>query len=457
MNRKVKKNQIFHKLLASYFIFAILALILVLIGTRVIFQLMTNGQVFSLLPQRVISKEGELQNTRLLNSVGGWIEELNDDYRVIRVIGQKRTARQHYRENELLMMVGSADADKDYSMFYENTGEHRYLIYVPKNMNIVSTDKGQLIMPRTRLFVIVGLLTFFMIVEAIVLSLYLYRKIQYPLAELTDATQRVREGERDVQLDFDAEGEFIILRDAANDMIRTFAEQEAENQELIDSQRRLMLEISHDFQTPVASIMASTKALEDGVVAEKDIRRYYQIIQEKSKRLSDLTGDMLALLKLRDKDYKPHLEPLDICESMRRITSEYYSDIQLSNLTLGVNIPDEPITVMADEDLLRRAVFNLLSNAIKYNRTGSQIGVAVLTLDPDIVSIQVSDDGEEIPAEVSEIMFDAFARDDKARKTTGGTGLGLTIVREISEHHHGKVFYYYRNGWNVMDIRIPQA
>lgn len=457
MNQPVKKKQIYRKLLASYFLFAIIAIVLVIAFTALIFQVMSNGKAFTLLPQRIITEDGELANTKLLTGVGGWIEELNDDYRVIRVIGSKRTARQHYNENELLMMVGSANVEKDYSMFYESTGEHRYLIYVPEAMNVIYSSNGHTIMPRTRIITIFALLVILLIIEALIFSRYLYKRIQRPLAELTAAAQRTQAGERDADLDFDAEGEFIILRDATNDMIRTIAEQEEENEYLLESQRRLMLELSHDFKTPIATIGACAKALEDDVVSEDEKKKYYQIIQTKADRVSRLTKDILAMLKLNDAEYRPHFERIDICETLRRITSEYYSEITMNDFHLGVYIPDDEIMVDADEELLKRAVFNLLSNAIKYNKTGRQIGVYILRFGTDQVAIRINDDGRPIPSDIREVMFDAFTRDDAARKTTGGTGLGLTITHKIAEQHGGTLAYYYRNGWNVMEIMLPLA
>ena len=204
MNQPVKKKQIYRKLLASYFLFAIIAIVLVIAFTALIFQVMSNGKAFTLLPQRIIREDGELGNTKMLTAVGGWIEELNDDYRVIRVIGSKRTARQHYKANELLMMVGSANVEQDYSMFYESTGNHRYLIYVPDAMNVIYSQSGHAIMPRTRILTIFLLLVILLIIEALIFSRYLYKRIQRPLVALTAAAQRTQAGARDADLDFDA-------------------------------------------------------------------------------------------------------------------------------------------------------------------------------------------------------------------------------------------------------------
>ena len=163
---------------------------------------------------------------------------------------------------------------------------------------------------------------------------------------------------------------------------------------------------------------------------------------------------MLTLLKMEDSEYNPVFVRMDVCEFMRRLTSEYYSDIELAHLDPVIEIPEEPLYINADEKLLRRAVSNLLSNAIKYNRTGHQIKVEVRPNIMRRVEIRICDDGDPINPDTAKVMFDAFARDDTARKTTGGTGLGLTIASEITEHHGGTISYQYESGWNVMEITI---
>ena len=450
----LKPRPIYKKLLQSYILFAVIAIAVTLSGALVVLRIATNGGSYSLLPEQIIGYDGRIQSKDALLRMGGWIEELDDDYRVISVTGKKLTARQHYRTQDLINMVGTSNADKDYSIFYENKGDHRYMIFIPNALNVIYTEDGTKISPGTSLSIIIPIFLVVLIIEALFFSRYIYRWIQYPLKELTDAAQKTQAGARNAELDFDAEGEFIILRDATNDMIRTIAEQEDENRKLVEAQKRLILELSHDLQTPITTIGACASALEDGVVEEQDKDRYYQIIQTKANRVSSLTEDMLTLLKMEDAEYKPLFERLDICEEMRLITSEYYSDMQLGHFEPVIEIPETPVYVSADDKLLRRAVGNLLSNAIKYNKTGKSIRVTV-TGHIKSVSINIADDGVPIKPEVRNVMFDAFARDDEARKTTGGTGLGLTIAREITEHHGGTMSYHYEDGWNIMTMRLP--
>lgn len=448
------ERPIYKKLLQSYFLFAIIAIVVTILGASLILRSVTNGAAYSLLPTRIIGANGTIQNKDPLLKAGGWIEELSDEKRVIAVTGQKRTARQIYHEDDLLSLVGTGGSDKDYSVFYETKAGRHYLIYIPRTMNLVYTSEGTMVSPNTSYMIIIVLFAVALSLEALFFSRYIYRKIQYPLSELTNAAERTAAGSRDANLDFEAEGEFITLRNATNDMIRTIAEQEEENKRLVDAQRRLVLELSHDFQTPIATISACASALEDDVVDENRKKDYYRIIKAKASRVSVLTDDMLTLIKMGDSDYHPRFARLDISEFMRQLISEYYSDIELAHLNPIIQIPDESYYVNADTSLLRRAIGNLLSNAIKYNRTGHQIKIEVRPNLMRRVEIRICDDGERIDPKTEQVMFDAFYRDDSARQTTGGTGLGLSIAQEITERHNGTISYTYEDGWNIMEITL---
>ena len=111
---------IYKKLLQSYLLFAVIAIIFTIAGASLILSIITKGGANSMLPMRIIGVNGSIQNKDPLMKMGGWIEELSDEHRVIAVTGQKRTARQHYSEDDLLALVGSTNADKDYSVFYES-------------------------------------------------------------------------------------------------------------------------------------------------------------------------------------------------------------------------------------------------------------------------------------------------------------------------------------------------
>jgi signal transduction histidine kinase len=282
------------------------------------------------------------------------------------------------------------------------------------------------------------------------------QKDKKPLNEIVKAMEQVKAGEKGVNLEFDAESEFVEIRDTFNMMIEELEESRREKEEMERKKSQLLLELSHDIKTPLATIKGYANAMESNLVPEEKKAVYYQTIDKKADRVCDLTENMFLMLKMENADYHLQLEQLDICELARQICAEFYEDIDGAGFSMEIDIPEQSCLVWADEKALGRVIGNLLSNAGKYNRTGSQVGITLSILEKQ-VELCVWDDGELIPKELQETIFDAFVRGDKARKTDGGTGLGLAISRAIMEKHCGSIGYEEKQGQNCFVVRMQRC
>lgn len=436
----------------SYFLFALIAVVIVIGGLLLDLTILGQGNMSNLIPSEMITENGELRDENVLYQLDGWAEKLDGEYRVLSVYGENAFEHVSYTSAELLALTGSDDNRTEYHVFYETVADGGFLFYIPANRLRVqytyeATDKAADVM-----FICVLVLLVF---EGVFISRYIYRKIKHPLFQLSDAMKRMENGERDIELSFRADGEFILLRDAFNQMINRLAAQEEENRALQQAQQNMILELSHDIRTPIATITACAAALEEGVVADEDVWKYYHTITSKAERVSVMADNMFTMLKMGNTEYQLVLQKIDLCELMRRISADYYNEAGQHELDMIIDIPDTAIYISADEALLQRAIGNLITNAIKYNRTGSIVGVAIQNIpDREIAVIHITDDGEAIDPAFIPQMFQPFTRADKARKTDGGTGLGLTIAKEIIEKHSGVIRYSYTEGRNDMEIEL---
>ena len=215
----------------------------------------------------------------------------------------------------------------------------------------------------------------------------------------------------------------------------------------------MLLELSHDIKTPVATIKSYANALEAGLVPEEKIGDIYRIIDAKANRVGKLTDDMFMMLKMDNPEYKINIETLNLSEFLRQLCAEFYDEITGNGFRFEVDIPEKEILAEIDADLCSRVVGNLLSNAEKYNKTGDEISVK-LSENNEAITLTVSDNGCEIEKDFADRMFNAFSRGDKARKTDGGTGLGLAIARIIAEKHGGNIGYRRDDGWNVFEVEV---
>ncbi len=210
------------------------------------------------------------------------------------------------------------------------------------------------------------------------------------------------------------------------------------------ARRDFFINASHELRTPLASISAAAETLE--VVSKpKDSERFRSIIQSEAERMSQLVEEMLALARLESGLTEPEMEVVgmeslleDAVESIRP-----QAEREGLSVTCSAHNGSAETMIMADPELVERALLNLLHNAVKFTDEGGSIEVrSEFGDDADpapMVWIQVRDTGIGIePAEQSRI-FQRFYRVDRARQSGGGTGLGLAVVRHIAEVHGGAV------------------
>lgn len=437
----------------SYFLYALIAIVILAGGILLELSVMGRGNVKNLLPSEMVTEDGSLTQASMLYELGGYAERLDRSHRVVQTYGEGGAKRDAYTAEELLVLNAWTQDEDPYEHFYEPVPDGGVLIHIPKDRMSIQFNYT---LPGGPRWILIATL-FLLILEGVWMSRIFYRKIKSPLTELTSAMQAMQNGDRDLKLDFRAEGEFIILRDAFNRMIRTLRTREEENKELKSAQQRMILELSHDIRNPIATIVACATALDEGVVAEKDLKSYYATIASKANRVSRMADDMFTMFKTENADYELALETIDLTEFLRRMGADFYNDALQENLEMQIDLPDAAVYVRADRTLLYRAIGNLLSNAIRYNETGRSVGVALQAEDgDDVVTIHITDDGKRIDPAFVDKMFEPFSRSDKARKTDGGTGLGLTIAKSILEKHGAKIEYRYVDGGNDMTVTMKR-
>lgn len=447
------KKSIFTKLVISFFLFSAIAIMVVFVCAFLELLVMGNGDINNLVPSELVLEDGTLKSLDAIYSARGWVEKLDENYQIIEVFGEKKTESTSYTGKELLEVTMLDAMESEYLFFYEPFEDGSYLFCYPKDAVEVQMNfelSGMDASPLEKS--ILGVMCVLLIADGVIASWYIYRKIRIPLKQIGEGMSRVADGEADVRLSLKTEGEFMEIVDSFNMMIDCLEQEKAEKAKMQKERNQMLLELSHDLKTPLATIKSCAAALSEGIVSEEKQKDYYQTIAMKSDRVNKMADDMFTLLKMESTDYCPDRKKIDFCEILRQICIEYYEEI--SHLQAEIDIPEETVWIIADERLITRAAANLVTNAIKYNQTGSKLEVKV-TKNYGSVSFTVSDDGTEIAEDVKERMFLAFVRGDASRQTTGGTGLGLAIARGIARKHGGDVTYCYENGWNRFILTLP--
>ena len=265
------------------------------------------------------------------------------------------------------------------------------------------------------------------------------RQVQ-PIREMVQATRRYAEGDFDIRMyDYGRKDEIGELAASFNAMAESLQQTERQRREFIAN-------ISHELKTPMTTIAGYTDGILDGTIAPENERQYLQIISDESRRLSRLVRRMLDVSQLQAIDPLREGKHFDICESMRRVLISMEKKITDRHLDVEADIPDEPILVLGDNDLITQVIYNLLENATKFARQGSTLYLGVTTLDGK-ARVTVRNVGDTISAEELPLLFERFHKSDKSRsEDKDGVGLGLYIVKTILEQHHEKINVTSENG-----------
>ena len=270
-------------------------------------------------------------------------------------------------------------------------------------------------------------------------SITAMRQVQ-PIREMVQATRQYAEGDFDVRMkDYGRNDEMGELAASFNNMAETLQQTERQRREFIAN-------ISHELKTPMTTIAGYTDGILDGTIPPENERQYLQIISDESRRLSRLVRRMLDVSQLQVMDPLKNGSHFDICESMRRVLISMEKKITDRHLDVDADIPEEPILVRGDNDMITQVIYNLLENATKFAREGTTLYLGVTTIDGK-ARVTVRNLGDTIPTEELPLLFERFHKSDKSRsEDKDGVGLGLYIVKTILEQHKEKISVTSENG-----------
>jgi len=177
----------------------------------------------------------------------------------------------------------------------------------------------------------------------------------------------------------------------------------------------------------------------DGTIPQEKADQYLAIISDESRRLSRLVRRMLEVSRLQSSDMLREKKAFDICESSRRVLISMEKKITDRGLDVEADIPEEPIMVMGDNDLITQVIYNLLENAAKFATPGSDLYLG-LAIKGEKAEVCIRNAGPTIDPEELPKLFERFHKADKARsEDKDGVGLGLYIVKTVLDQHHEQI------------------
>lgn len=235
------------------------------------------------------------------------------------------------------------------------------------------------------------------------------------------------------------------------------AEDRTESYRLDEVRRDFVANISHELKTPIGAVGLLAEALQAASDEPEQVRRFAKRLTKEADRLARITKEIIELSRLQAADALTSPKVVEIDHVVALAIDQTRVAAEANRVTI-VSGGDEGAEVYGDEALLAVALHNLIANAIQYSPKGSRVGVGVTNAD-GIVEIAVTDQGVGIPDEDLDRVFERFFRIDPARsRHTGGSGLGLSIVKHVVQNHGGDVrVWSHRGNGSTFTIRLPEA
>jgi two-component system sensor histidine kinase BaeS len=280
-----------------------------------------------------------------------------------------------------------------------------------------------------------------LLVGTATMAFFVFRPVRRRLRLLEDAAAAVGAGDSSARAPEAGGDEVAALARRFNRMAADL-EARVNDLQLADrSRRQLLADVSHELMTPLTAMRGylETLALPHAVADEATRERYLRIVTAETRRLEAIIGDLLDLARLESGGADLRRAAVAVSHLFARAGERHETVLREKDVTLESRVAPGAESVMGDERRLEQAVQNLVANAVRHTPRGGRVTLRAHRVDGR-VSIVVSDTGAGIPPEHLDRIFDRFYRVDTARdQQSGGSGLGLSIVRAVVEQHGGTI------------------
>ncbi|HEX5691066.1 MAG TPA: ATP-binding protein [Roseiflexaceae bacterium] len=266
---------------------------------------------------------------------------------------------------------------------------------------------------------------------AVVVSLFVSRRIVEPLQELSSVSQRLAQGYYRERTSIRSDDELADLSQSINQLAEALEQTE---------RRRLALlaDVTHELRTPLTTIEGYMEGLIDGVIAPEP--QIFAMIQHEAVRLKWLTEELALLSRAEAGQLRVVCQPTSLQPLVEHVTAQFQPQFNAQDVQLDLRLPPDLPAIFGDPNRLEQILINLLANALRYTPSG---GYVVLAAEAHefFIQIMVRDTGIGIAPEHLPHLFERFYRVDKSRaRKSGGTGIGLTIARHLVYAQGGEIW-----------------
>ena len=288
-----------------------------------------------------------------------------------------------------------------------------------------------------------------------VVALIVFGPVRRRLRQVQDATERLGAGDLTARAPEHGGDEVAAVARSFNRMAGELTAR-AQALEISDTARRqLLADVSHELMTPLTAMRGyiETLAMSELHIDAATRQRYLGIVNEETHRLERIIGDLLDLARLDGGATTMRREPVNVAALFERVAERHEREVRSRGIHLVRQVAPGASGVMGDADRLEQVLQNLAANAFRHTLDGGTLRLAADRTGAG-VRLEVRDSGPGIAPQHLPLIFDRFYKVDVSRKATGGSGLGLSIVKAIVEQHGGTIVAHNDNG-AVFEIVLP--
>ncbi len=314
----------------------------------------------------------------------------------------------------------------------------------PQYQSVVEPLKQVWNTPQTKemIFDIAMVVVIALCVVAVVLAFWLYWSIVDPLKKVQLATKNIKNGNLDFKMEINAKDEIGELYEDFEEMRKRLKDNAEEKIEADKRDREFISNISHDLKTPLTSIRGYCEGIMDGVASTPEkMDKYIRTIYTKTNEMDDLINQLTLYSKIEQKSVPFNFTQVSAFDFFGDCAKALELELDAQNIRFVYeNRLKNDATLILDEEQIRRVMNNIVGNSVKYAHANPlEITMTLDDLGSDI-RVSLADNGVGISPKDLPHIFDRFYRADSSRnRSTGGSGIGLSIVKSIIEEHGGTV------------------
>lgn len=302
---------------------------------------------------------------------------------------------------------------------------------------------------KNYIFDVTVLVCIFVPLIVICLVLWIYHSIIAPISMLKVATQNIKNGNLDFEVEVHNKDEIGELCEDFEDM-RKRLKDNAEEKIYSDQQNKeLISNISHDLKTPITAIKGYVEGLMDGVADTPEKRnKYLQTIYSKAIDMDHLINELTFYSKIDTNKIPYTFNRINVVDYFEDCAEDLGRELEEEQIGFTYqNYVDDSVQMIADAEQIKRVINNIIGNSKKYSdKSETKIHMTVKDVG-DFIQVEIEDNGKGIAAKDLPYIFDRFYRTDASRNSSkGGSGIGLSIVKKIMEDHGGKIWVTSKEG-----------